>query len=146
MIDYEPKGDKSEPETLRNFDIDIMHVLDKEVIHEDDFEEAFLKLLCNEEIQNKEDSFEIRVENAKEKWKSPVSCKHLDEPWIFHQMKDETKFPTEHVGLTRPTCTKCFGWSSEFYNLVFQKHLDHEGRKMKLISPTSLTLRGLKRL
>ena len=77
MIDNESKGDKSEPETLRNFDIDIMYVLDKEVIHEDDFEEAFLKLLCNEEIQNKEDSFEIRVENAKEKWKSQTLLDYL---------------------------------------------------------------------
>ena len=84
--------------------------------------------------------------NARQKWNLPVNCKHLDEPWIFHPMKSVTKFPTEHIGLRRPTCPKCINWCSEFNDMIFQKHLDIEGRKMKIISPTSVTFEGVRGL
>ena len=49
MTESNLERDKSDPETIRNFDIDIMHVLDKEVVHEEDFGKRYIRL-CNEEI------------------------------------------------------------------------------------------------
>ena len=36
MTENNPERDKSDQETVRNFDIDIMHILDKEVVHVED--------------------------------------------------------------------------------------------------------------
>jgi hypothetical protein len=127
-----------------NFDIDIMHVLDKEVVYVEDFGTRYIRLL-NEELDknkhliNRDHLFDISMTNARQLWNLPENCKHLDEPWIFHPMKSVTKFPTEHIGLTRPTCPKCIDWCSEFNDMLFQKHLDFEERKMKIISHTSAT-------
>ena len=37
MTENNPERDKSDQETVCNFDIDIMHVLDKEVVYVEDF-------------------------------------------------------------------------------------------------------------
>ena len=52
MTESNLERDKSDPVTICNFDIDIMHVLDMEVVHEEDFGKRCIRLF-NEEIDKK---------------------------------------------------------------------------------------------
>ena len=52
MTESNLERDKSDPVTICNFDLDIMHVLDKEVVHEEDFRKIYIRLF-NEEIDKK---------------------------------------------------------------------------------------------